>query len=657
MATKRASWGFDTKELDPSIRPQDDFFHHAHKKWMDVNPIPKTESRWGSFNILRFETEKQVRALVEELAAKKGLKAGSPERMVRDLYRSGMDMDRRNALGMKPLSPLLAAIDGINDMGGMQKVLATLHRAGIGVIFGTDVDQDMKDSESYALYLGQDGLSLPDREYYLKDDTESKRVLDAYKVHVEKMFTLMGQTKKQASQSRDVILSIETALARLSMKKEDMRDPDKIYHKYTLAKLKKLAPVIDWDLYLKRISAQKAGYYLVLQPDFFAGMSGMLESVSLADWKTYLSFHVVNEYAGALSHTFIKQSFSFYGTTLTGVKTMKPLWRRALSTVNGGLGEVLGKLYVERHFPPEAKVKMDLLVDDLFTAYEARLRSLEWMTPATKKKALLKLSSFNRKIGYPSKWRSYAGLVITGTDYVGNILRTTEHEHVRDMKRLGRPVDRAEWLMYPQTVNAYYQPTMNDIVFPAAILQPPFFGFGSDAALNYGAIGAVIGHEITHGFDDEGSKFDDKGNLKSWWTAEDRTRFMAKAKKVEKQFDGYEVADGLKVNGKLTLGENIADLGGLSIAFDAYQIELARSGRRDIDELTPEQRFFLGFAMFERENVRPEYTKMQVLTDPHSPGIFRINGPISNFDEFYKAHGLKKGDKHFRSSKDREMVW
>jgi len=657
MATRKTSWGFDVRELDPTIRPQDDFYHHVHKKWMAKNPIPKTESRWGSFNILRFETEKQLRVIVEELAAKKRLPAKSPERMVADLYRSGMDMERRNKLGLTPIAPLLKKIDSIKDNASLQKVLAELQRMGVGVLWGMDIDQDMKDSESYALYLGQDGLSLPDREYYLKNDAESLRVRNAYAVYVEKMFRHMGRSAKEAEAERDTLLLIETAIAKMSMKKEDMRDPDKIYHKFSRTALKKLAPGIDWDAYLERMSGQKAEYYLVLQPDFFKGASKMLTTVSIADWKTYLSFHVVNELAGALSDPFIKQSFSFYGKTLAGTKALKPLWRRTLSNVNGTLGEVLGKLYVERHFPPEAKKKMDLLVDDLFTAYEVRIKSLDWMTPATKRKALQKLASFNRKIGHPKKWRTYRGLDIRPDDYVGNILRATEYEHKRDMRRLGKPMDRAEWLMYPQTVDASYPTTKKEFVLPSAIIQPPSPNFPPRSPSNYGAIGTVIGHEITHGFDDEGSKFDAKGNLKSWWTAEDRTRFMTKAKKVEKQFDSYEVADGIKVNGKLTLGENIADLGGLSIAYDAYQLQLARTGRKDIDGLSPEERFYIGFSLFERENCRPEYTKMQVLSDPHSPALFRINGPLSNFSAFYETFGLKKTDKHFRTPKDREMVW
>ncbi len=657
MAKKNASWGFDMRELSPAIRPQDDFYHHVHKRWIDANPIPKTEASWGSFLKLRFDVEKQLKAIVEELATKKSAKKGSVEQMVRDLYRSGMDMERRDALGIEPLMPLLAKIGKIRNHEDLERVLAELHVLGVGALWGAGVDQDMKASEKYALYLGQDGLGMPDRDYYLKDDNESKRVRDAYHVHVEKIFRLMGYGSQEAKDTRDTVLGIETRLAKASMRKEDMRDPDKIYHKYSLAALKKDAPSIDWARYFARIGAAKAPYYLVMQPAFFKEVSAMLEEVLHAEWKAYLGFHLVNDYAGSLSAPFAKQAFDFYRKTLLGTKAQKPLWRRVLGSVNGSLGEALGKIYVERHFPPEAKKKMDLLVADLFTAYEARLRSLDWMTPATKKKALQKLGTFTRKIGYPGKWKSYAGLVIRADDYVGNLMRSSIFEHKRHMRRLGKPMDYAEWLMYPQDVNAYYQPTMNDIAFPAAILQPPFFGFDFDDALNYGSIGVVIGHEITHGFDDEGSKFDAKGNLKSWWTPEDRKRFMAKAKKVEKQFDSYEVADGVKVNGKLTLGENIADLGGLSIAYDAYQLQLARTGREDIDGLTPEQRFFIGFSQFERESARPEFLKTQVLTDPHSPALFRINGPVSNFEGFYRAYGVKKGDRHYRNPKDRETVW
>jgi len=650
-------WGFDTRELDTGVRPQDDFYSYVNKKWMDAHPVPKSESRWGTFMILRYDTDKKLHALMDELLAKKSLAKGSDEQLVRDFYRSGMDMKKRNALGIAPLEPLLKRVQGVQSVDELPELLAELHRMGAGALFGTGIDQDSKNSEKYALHFGQDGLGMPDREYYLNDDAESVRVRTAYRMHVANVFKLMGYRPADAAKACDTLLRIETQLAKASMKKEDLRDPEKTYHKLTTAALAKLAPRLRFKAYLERTGTPSLPYVIVMQPEFFKAVDGMFGSVSLGDWKTYLSWHIVNDYAGALSERFIRQNFSFYGKVLSGMTAMRPLWRRILATVNSGLGELIGKVYVERYFTKESKKKMDALVDDLLTAYEARIRSLDWMTPATKRKALAKLRALNRKIGYPRKWKSYKGLVITADDYVGNIIRMNEYEYKRDIKKLRGPIDREEWHMYPQTVNAYFAPNLNDIVFPAAILQPPFFDLSADDAVNYGSIGAVIGHEITHGFDDEGSKFDAKGNLKSWWTAEDRKRFEAKAKKVEKQFNAYEVDDGLHVNGKLTLGENIADLGGLSIAYDAYQLQLARTGRADIDDLTPEQRFFISFAVFERENARPEFTKLQVLNDPHSPGVFRINGPVSNFAPFYEAFGMKKSDGLFRAPAAREMVW
>ncbi len=657
MTKKKFAWGFDVRELDATIRPQDDFYRYVNAQWMRANPIPPAESRWGSFVILRYETDKQLKCIMDELLRMKRVVQGSPEQLIRDLYRSGMDMERRNKLGIQPIAAWRNKIAGAHTKQQLLDVIAELHVLGIGVLWGAGIDQDAKNSERYALHFGQDGLGMPEREYYLKNDAESLRVRRAYLKHVERLYRLMGEGPSSAKVLTQKLLAIETALANASMKKEDRRDPDKTYHKMTHAQLAKTAPGIDWHRYLRLTQTPDVPYVIVLQPDFFKAVSRLLDTVSLADWRTYLEWHLVNDFSSALSAPFVREAFSFYGTALSGTKRMKPLWRCILGSVNGSLGEPLGQIYVQKHFSPAAKKRMQILVADLFTAYEARLKSLTWMTPATKKKALMKLHSLTRKIGYPDKWKKYTGLVLSPTDYAGNLIRSSLFEHKRQMKKLRGPIDRSEWFMYPQTVNAYFAPNLNDIVFPAAILQPPFFGLDADDSVNYGAIGAVIGHEITHGFDDEGSKFDAKGNLKSWWTQEDRKRFEAKAKKVEKQFDRYTVADGLKVNGKLTLGENIADLGGLSIAYDAYQLSLARTGRKDIDELTPEQRFFIAFAIFERENARPEFEKMQVLTDPHSPGKFRINGPTSNFDEFYKAFGVKKGDKMFRPAPDREMVW
>lgn len=656
MATKKG-WGFDTKHLDEGVRPQDDFFRYANGGWMKTNSIPENESRWGSFIELRYKTDFQLRAILKGLEETKKVVPGSAEQIIRDFQRSGMDMKRRNALGLKPVEPYREKVAKIATPSKLLDTIAELHMIGVGVFWGAGVDQDSKNSERYMLHLLQDGLGMPDREYYLKSDAESLRVRTAYIKHAEELFKLMGKSASAAKEATGTLLRIETHLAKASMKKEDRRDPDKTYHKMTIAKLAKLAPAVDWKRYLKLTGVPELKEVIVMQPEFLTEVSAMLNEIRLEDWKIYLDWHVVNDFSGLLSDRLGKQAFSFYGTVLTGTKKMRPLWRRVLGTVNGHVGELLGQIYVKRHFTAEAKKKMNILVDDLFTAYEARLKSLDWMTPATRKKALAKLHALNRKIGYPDKWKSYRGLVIKADDYAGNVIRSNAFEHKRALKKLRGSIDRAEWFMYPQTVNAYFAPNMNDIVFPAAILQPPFFDMQADDAINYGAIGAVIGHEITHGFDDEGSKFDAKGNLKSWWTPADRKQFEKKAEMVRKQYDKYAVADGVKVNGKLTLGENIADMGGLSIAFDAYQLQLARTVRKDIDGLTPEQRFFLGFALFERELVRPEFEKMQVLTDPHSPGQFRINGPLANFNAFYEAYGLKASDKLYRSPSQREMVW
>ncbi len=651
------SWGFDNNGMNKKVRPQDDFFHYANGGWMKRNPIPPAESRWGSFIELRYKTDHQLRTILAELEGKRKVVKGTPEQIIRDFQRSGTDMKTRNALDIKPLSSLRARISTISSMKELEACVAELHRVGVGVLWSAMVDQDAKNSEQYLLHLVQDGLGMPDRDYYLKDDKESARVRTAYLSHVERLFMLMGKDARSAKKDVETILRIETSLAKASMAKEDRRDPDKTYHKMTIAKLVKLAPSIDWKVYLKRTDGQNVKELIVMQPAFLAAASNLLKNIPLEDWKTYLEWHLVNDFSGALSIPFVKASFAFYGRVLTGTKVMKPLWRRVLNNVNGHVGELLGQLYVKKYFTEAAKERMTILVKDLFVAYEARLKGLDWMTTPTKKKALKKLHALNRKIGYPDRWKSYKSLVIHESDYVGNIIRSNEFEHRRAMRKLGRPIDRYEWFMYPQTVNAYFAPNLNDIVFPAAILQSPFFDAEADDALNYGAIGAVIGHEITHGFDDEGSKFDHKGNLRSWWTKADRARFEKKAEMVRKQFDRYSVTGGVRVNGKLTLGENIADLGGLSIAFDAYQLQLTRTGRKNIDGFTPEQRFFLGFALFERENVRPEFEKTQVLTDPHSPGKFRINGPVSNFDPFYVAYGLKNGDTLHRAQAERQMVW
>lgn len=652
---RKNSLGFDTRDLDTSIRPQDDFFHHASGGWIKRNPIPKAEARWGSFDVVRRATEVQLQTLLKKITRKKRVQAGSAEQMIRDLYRSGMDIQRRRALGLTPLRAVLDRISAMRTSEDIPRTIAYLERIGSGGIWGAGIDQDMKNSERYLIYMSQGGLGMPDRDYYLKDDPESRRVRDAYKKHVVRLLMLAGRGKS-AERDMKTVLQIETTLAKVSMKKEDLRDVDKVYHKMSLPQLQKLSLHINWKEYFK-ILGTNPKEIIVMQPKFFTAADRMLNAYPIEKWQTYFFTHVISDFASFLTPEFEKENFAFYGTALTGTKHMKPLWRRILRVVNGGLSELLGELYVQEFFPKNAKQKVSTVVADLFRAYEARIKNLDWMTPATKRKAIAKLHQMHPKLGYPDRWKTYRGLLIRTDEYVGNAMRTTEYEHRRGMRRLTKPVDRKEWFMSPQTVNAYCSFGLNDVVFPAAILQPPFFNVKADDAVNYGGIGSVIGHEITHGFDDQGSKFDGKGNRKTWWTKTDRTRFHAKAKRLVEEFNGYTIAPGMHVNGELTLGENIADLGGISIAYDAYQLRLATTGRKTIGSFTPEQRFFFGYAMTERDKERLEFRKTHALTNVHSPSDFRVNGPLSNLPEFYEAFGVRKQNKLYREPKDRAKIW
>lgn len=655
MKATHTGWGFDTKAMDLSVRPQDDFYQYANGNWLKKSKIPAEEARWGSFNILRHETEKQLLALVEKM--KKVLTAkGSSEQLVRDMYTAGMDMKARNALGLKPIIPYLKKIDAIKDQKSLTKVLGELHVLGITVPWGYAVDQDSKNSSKYVLHFYQSGLGLPDREYYLEDEPEYLRVRKAYTPFIVKMHRLLGLSQKDATSASKTILKIETALARLSMKKEDTRDAEKTYHKFSLAEFKKFGG-IAWSDFLKAARIPTVPYIIVTQPEFVRGAAKLITELSIEDMKTYLRWHLFLDSAPYLSDSIIKTNFEFYGRVLMGQKVMRPLWRRVLGTVNGSVGFALGRIYIEKHFTHEAKKKMNELVNDLFEAYEARMHALDWMSPATKKKAIYKLRAVSRKIGYPTKWKSYAGLLLKPNDFFGNVLRSGEHGRKRELAKLKKKIDRSEWHMTPQTVNAYCNFNLNEIVFPAAMLQHPFFSLTADAAINYGAIGSVIGHELTHAFDDQGSKFDAVGNMKRWWTDSDRKHFEKKAKILVDQYSAFTVADGVHVNGQLTLGENIADLGGAVIAYDAHQRHILKHGRHDIDGFTPEQRFFLGFAQQEQELTRPEFAKTAAKTDPHSPAPTRINGPLVHVDGFYTAFNVKKGDKLFRDPKTRAYIW
>ncbi|MCC7500338.1 M13 family metallopeptidase [Candidatus Nomurabacteria bacterium] len=643
----KKGWGFDTSAIDRSVRPEDDFYHYANGSWLKNAKIPPEESRWGSFITLRYDTELQLKTLVET----------TKEAQIRNMYASALNMPLRNKKGIKPIEGLRKEIAAIKTPAQLQKTLITLSRRGLGGMWGEMIEQDLKNTTRYALFLWQGGLGMPDRDYYLLDKPEQVRVRTAYIKHIKNIVRLGGGSAKEASRVADVVMRIETRLAKASMPKEDMRDPHKIYHKYTFKTLQRLSPAIEWRTFLTGLGVPKIPYVLVGQPEFFKEISQMLKEIPLSEWQTYLDFHLLNNAAGMLSEQFVKENFWFYSQVLAGTKKMKPLWRRALGATGGTLGELLGKAYVAKHFPPAAKKATDELVSDLFTVYESRIKALSWMSGPTKKKAIKKLRAMERKIAYPKRWKNYKGLVIKKDDYAGNVLRATEFEHKRELRKLGRPIDRHEWLMTPQTVNAYFNPPMNEIVFPAAILQWPFFDSVADAALNYAGIGSVIGHEMTHGFDDEGSKYDHNGNLRNWWSADDRARFEKRAELIVAQADKHEVEPGVHMNGKLTLGENIADLGGLVIAWDAYQKHLDKTGRYDIEGLSPEQRFFLAYAQMERELRRPESAKLAALTDPHAEASFRINNPLSNFTPFIEMLEVKKRDKLYRDPKERAEIW
>lgn len=642
--------------MDKTVRPQDDFYTYANGTWVKKTKIPPEEAKWGSFYVLRYETEQQLKKLIDTLLKKKQYPKGSAEQLVSDYYRAAVDMPRRNKLGTKPLEPWLKELHEIKTVESLVKYIGTLHRAGIGPFWSSGIEQDFKNSTVWRLYIAQGGLGMPDRDYYLKDEPQYTRVRDAYKKHMRALLALAGKSKTEVEYIATVSLAIETRLAKASMKREELRDPEKIYHKKTTSAFTRFVPHLHWDLYSAKIGTSFLKELVVMQPAFFTEVNALFADTSLDDLRAYTEWHVIGDFSGLLGEKFLKENFN-WARTLTGQKKMRALWRRGLGAVNGGVGEAFGKLYIDAYFDQRSKKTIDELVTDLFVVMKERINGLEWMSAATKKKALAKLGLMTRKIAYPKKYETYKGLVVTADDYVGNALRAEEWHHQKQMRKLKKPVDRTEWITTPHVVNAFYNPLLNDINFPAAILQWPFFNAASDAAINYAGIGTVIGHEITHGFDDEGSKFNGQGNLKSWWHKDDRKRFMTKARLLVEQFNTYEAAPGVFTNGQLTLGENIADLGGLCIGWDAYQRYLDKHGRETLDGYSPEERFFLGFAQMERTVAREEYRAMVALTDPHAEASQRINGPLANFDPFYDTFNIKKGDKLYRDPSKRAKIW
>jgi putative endopeptidase len=649
--------GLDPKNIDPSVKPCQDFYQYANGNWMKNNPIPLAYSSWGSFTELAEKNDLILKEILEEAERATRAPNGSNAHKIGDFYATGMDSARIESLGAEPIEADLKQIDALKDMEGVQKELARFHIDGIGGLFSLFAGQDQKNSTQVIAQLSQGGLGLPDRDYYLSDDAKLKKNRQEYVEHIVAMFKLIGDDAATAEAEAKTVLAFETRLAKASFTRVERRDPDKNYNKMTQAQLAALTPDFSWPEFFSGIGLSKPGDVNVGQPPFFKEVNVMMKEVPLNDWKSYLRWRLVSDAASGLSSPFVNENFHFYGTILTGAKELQPRWKRIIQIVNRTMGEALGQLYVDKAFSPQAKARAKEMVNNLVAAMREHIDALEWMDTTTRAAALKKLESFGVKIGYPDKWRDYSKLEIDRMSYLENLRRAAEFNFNFNMEKIGKPVDRTEWGMTPPTVNAYYSATRNEIVFPAGILQPPFFDSNADDAVNYGGMGAVIGHEISHGFDDQGSKFDANGNLKMWWTPETRKKFDERTALVVQQFDGYVAIDSLHVNGKLTLGENIGDLAGLSIAYTALEKALTGKPRPLIDGFTPEQRFFLAWAQIWRRNSTPEALRLQVRTDPHSPSMFRTNGPLSNMPSFYKAFGCVDGDTMVRPDAVRAKVW
>ena len=643
--------------MDTSIQPGDDFYSYANGAWLKANPIPPDQTEWGGFLQL-FENNSEVLHGILEAAAKQtNAPKGSVTQLSGDFYAIAMDSARAETEGAKPIAEELGRLAAIDSKDALVDEFARLQTIGVRVPFGLGVNQDAKQSTVMIVQLGQSGLGLPDRDYYLKADAPSVKIREQYLTHVTNMFKLTGDNDADAAAHAQTVMDVETRLARASMTRVERRNPEATYHKMSLDTLQALTPAMPWVRLYAGMHVTDTRAVNVAQPDFFREVDAMVGAVPLGDWKTYLRWHVAHNSAPFLSSNFVNEDFDFYGKTLSGAKVLRPRWKRARGWVDNFVGEALGQLYVAKAFTPEAKARAKVMIEDLRTELSARIDALPWMSAETKVQAQRKLAAFGVKIGYPDAWRDYSALTIDRNSLVGDVQRSLQFEFQRNLNKLGQPVDRKEWGMTPPTVNAYYNSRRNEIVFPAGILQPPFYDANADDAINYGGIGAVIGHEMTHGFDDQGRKSDADGNLKDWWTADDAAQYTMRADLVQKQFDGFVAIDSMHVNGKLTLGENLADLGGVSVAYGALQRRLKAKPQGKIDGFTPEQRFFLSFAQIWRENIRPESLKLQLNTDPHSPGHFRCNGPLSNMPEFAQAFGLKDGVAMVRPEEIRAKIW
>ena len=647
----------DPANMDLTVKPGDDFYAYASGVWVKNNPVPAKETRWGSFNELRDFNANAVRGLVEAAAADKSAPAGSVTKRVGDFYAAAMDSLTIEKLGYTPIKAELEKIKPINTLQGILNHASYMRTNGIGSTFyGFGVGQDRKNVNKYLVNISQGGTTLGDRDYYLNNDSRSVKIRAAYDTYMTTLFKLIGYTETVALQKAKTVFTIEKALAEAQMTRLEMRDPYKTYNKLTVAEFNKLTPNINWANTLTQLKVAGQDTVLVNSTSFFKTLDGLLTSTSVADWKTYLEWNILKSSAGNLSSPFVKASFAFTQAQ-TGQKVQTPRWQTMSSLTDRTIGELLGQLYVAKYFKPEAKARMDVMIENLRKAFEIRIKGLEWMSDETKQKALAKLHAFTPKVGYTTKWRNYDGLVINRGTYLQNLINASKWAYNENISQLGKPVDRTRFGMTPPTVNASYSPTMNSITFPAGILQFPFFHPDADDAINYGGIGAVIGHEMSHGFDDQGSQYDKDGNLKNWWTAEDRKKFEERTKQLGEQFDSYTVLDTLHVNGKFTMGENIGDLGGLNAAYTAFKMTKQGQSNEKIDGFTPDQRFFLAWAQVWRGNILPETAAQLIKTDPHSPGPYRTIGAPVNMDAWYNAFDVKPGDKLYKKPEDRIKLW
>jgi putative endopeptidase len=647
----------DPANMDVTIKPGDDFMRYAGGIWLQKNPVPAKETRWGSFNMLRDFNVKAVRDILTEASTDKTAAPGSVKRRVGDFYLSGMDSLAAERAGFTPAKEDFERAGSVKNKDEVLNEMVYQRINGVGsALFGFFVAQDRKHPEVMAVQVNQGGTSMPDRDYYLKDDARTKKIQSAFNTYVTTLFTLAGESEANAKQKAETVFSLEKQLAKAQMSRVELRDPYKTYNKFAIHDFSKSTPAFDWPSTLISFKVAGQDSILVNSPGFFHVADSLLTNVPLSDWQTYLQWNVLRSAAPYLHKPFVDANFAF-NQALSGQKVQTPRWQRMSSLTDATIGELLGQLYVEKFFKPDAKARMDEMIKNLVKAYEIRIKNLDWMTDATKQKALDKLKAFTPKIGYPVKWKTYEGLDISSDNFIQNLKNASAWAYNDMMSQLGKPVDKTKFNMTPPTVNAYYNPVNNEIVFPAGILQYPFFHPDADDAFNYGAIGSVIGHEISHGFDDSGSQYDKDGSLHNWWTPEDRKRFQEKAQKLQEQFDAYTVLDSLHVNGKLTLGENIGDLGGLNAAYEAFKMTPQGKSNKKIDGFTPDQRFFLAWAQVWRSNILPETQAQYIIVDPHSPADFRTIGAPVNMDAWYKAFNVKPGDKLYKKPEDRIKIW